>query len=1151
MLFIHRAERADRLVAALGDVLAEPQPDPLAPEVVAVHSRGIERWIAQELSERLGAGALGGDGVCAGIEFPFPGRLVQEAVARGSDVDPETDPWVPERLTWALLELVEDPTRRHVLGPLEAVVGGGDRSPDGPGRRFGAVRHVADLFDRYGVHRPDMVCRWRDGEDVGPDGATIDWGARWQPALWRAVRAMLDVPAFAERWDVAVGALRDDPTTVAHLPERLTLFGLTALPATYLQVVEALAAHRDVHLMLLHPSADLWARVARTVGDPAPSALPAREDDPTAELPRNPLLRSWGRDVREVQLLAPTGSGTRLLQHPGDDRPPATLLERLQHDVRADRHPGSLTGSARPRLDPDDRSVQLHDCHGRLRQVEVLRQAILHLLADTPDLEPRDIIVMCPDIEAFAPLITAVFGTTSTDADGDRRGHDAPPSLRVRLADRALLRTNPLLEVVGTLLELVDGRMTASSVMDLLTRAPVRRRFGLSTEDTDRIEEWITDLRVRWGFDAAHRVRHGLPPLDAHTWQAGIRRLLLGATMADEQWRTVGDVVPYDDVEGSDTAVAGRFVELLQRVSDALTALSAPRPAQAWRDAVVRAADRLTLPGVHDEWQRLQLHRLLDDLVREATVGGRASAVELTLPELRAALSERLAGRPSRTSHRTGDLTISTLVPMRSVPHRVVCLLGLDDGTFPRQVVPDGDDLLHRAPRVGDRDPRSEDRQLLLDALLAAQEHLVVTYAGRDERTNEPRPPAVPVDELRDAIDRTVATGTARPSDAVTIRHPLAEHDPRNFEPGGLDGWPGPTTPWGFDAAVQQAASARRRPSVPTPPFLHAPLPAVDEDVIDLDDLIAFLEHPVKAFVRRRLDVRLPSEEDEVTDAIPAELGNLDKWEVGRHLLDGQLSGHDTDRILAVLRASGVIPPGELATGALAEVEETVAAIIELSRRYGVTAHRSPDLDITVDLPDGRTLTGVVPGVDNGLVTNIGYSRVKAKYRLATWARFLAANAQEPHGGWGAVTGGRPPRGRSKAQVVRLLPLEGGPGAVAATARDHLQRLVDLYARGLRSPLPLYCETSAEMAAQLRKDDDPTRWADKRWETDRFMGFPKEDRDPYHLLVLGEQVPAAQLFTELCRDAEERSWAGDDRRVVAYAWRLWEPIVAAERTCTA
>ena len=1133
-------------MAALADLLREPLEDPLTPECIAVHSRGIERWIAQELSTRLGTGRLGADGIAANIDFPFPGRLVRRAVATASGTDGD-DPWLPERSTWPLLAILDDDPGHERLGPLRSHADGPSQS-DGLTRRLGAVRHVADLFDRYGVHRPEMVRAWRDGQDVNSDGEPLGPHHRWQAALWRELADRIGDPSFAERHGAAIEAIRADRDTL-ELPRRISLFGLTALPATYLQVLDAIAAHRDVHLLLLHPSAALWDQVSTTVASQPRATNPwARDEDPTAALAANNLLRSWGRDARELQLVAPT-AGT-VSHHPVDERG-RSLLHRIQADIRADRVPGGEDGDNRLELQPGDRSVQIHACHGRLRQVEVLRDAILHLLAEDATLELRDVIVMCPDIEGFASLITAVFGAEAATAADSSRSDSAPPALRVRLADRSLRRTNPVLDVVSTVLDLADGRVTASALLELLSRPPVRRRFALDDDDLEQLESWIDELHIRWGFDAEHRRDHGLPALAANTWEAGLRRLQLGMTMADEDGRILAGTVPFDGVEGRASGLAGRLAEFVARLRTATDQLRGPHSMGGWRDAITAASDALTLTDGENAWQRIHLDRVLDELVDEATAGGveGGAAIELTLPEVETLLADRLAGRASTTGHRTGSLTFSTLVPMRSVPHRVVCLLGLDDGAFPRQTVPDSDDLLLRSPRVGDRDPRSEDRQLLLDAVLAATDTLVVTYAGRDVRTNEPRPPAVPVDELLDVVDRTATTADGTPPrEQIVTPHPLTEHDPRNFEPGAIH----PAgRPWGFHPGTLAAAEAHRRDPQPPRPFLTQPLTAPTDDVIDLDDLIAFLEHPVRYFCRQQLDVRFTGDQDPISDRIPSALDGLEKWKIGEALLDAWRRGRDLEQTERLLAARGQLPPGDVGTDDLEDVKTWVDRITTLCTHRDVEPREQwGTIDVHVELPDGHVLDGIVTDLADWRLETISYSRVKPKTRIATWVRFLALSLAKPDAPWQALTAGRHPWKRGRAATYELPTLPGSPAAVADAARGHLQRLVELFQRGRCEPVPIYAATSNKIAENLHADNPADHYVHKEWETGTRPGaFPREDLDPYHVAVLGGQVPCSELFRDLCRDDEESSWADDERRIVAYAWRLWEPILRHERRC--
>ena len=488
-------------------------------------------------------------------------------MAAATGLDPAEDPWLPERMVWPLLEVVDAALEEPWLAELAAHVRRGHRFPAvAPPRR---------------PVRPLRAAPPGDGPRVGARGARAARDAAWQAELWRRLRERIGRPGPAERLAAALDRLRADPNVV-DLPPRLSLFGLTRLPAGHLDVLRALATARDVHLFLLHPSPALWERVS---GHPP---VVRRADDPTADLARNRLLASWGQDARELQLVLGEGAADH---HHAVAPPPDTLLGRIQAGVREDRPPPGppLPGEPDERapLAAGDRSVQVHACHGRARQVEVVRDAILHLLQDDPTLEPRDVIVMCPDVEALAPLIQATFGATEEAGEGS-------PDLRVRLADRSLRQTNPVLGVVAELLELADARLTASQVLGLADREPVRRRFGLDDDDLARLQDWATAAGVRWGLDAAHRAPFSLDALEAGTWKAGLDRLLVGVTMAEEGARLFGDVLPLDDVESGAIDLAGRVAELLDRLHAAVDALCEPQPVAAWAAAIGAAADALT-----------------------------------------------------------------------------------------------------------------------------------------------------------------------------------------------------------------------------------------------------------------------------------------------------------------------------------------------------------------------------------------------------------------------------------------------------------------------------------------------------------------------------------------------------------------------------
>ncbi|MGY4720339.1 exodeoxyribonuclease V subunit gamma [Naumannella huperziae] len=1102
-LFIHHGPDPTVLAGVLADLLVDPLPDPFAFEVVSVPSPGVERWLSQTLAARLGAGPAG-DGVAAGIDYRSLEKLITGAVDAGAGAD---DPWASDRLPWLVLQAMLAAREEDWFGTVQRHAWP-KQNPGG--RAWATADRIAGLFRGYAAQRPELIRRWRDGADAAADGTPLPADRVWQPRLFRLAAELAQAPDPVQRLTDAVAALRAKPAR-AGLPQRLAIFGPTRLSTDQLAVIDALAAHRAVHLFTPHASPAAW----RAIAELGPRPAGPRAADDSWRVVRNPLVNRLGRDARELQLRLATSTGVPLAHDlpvpdpPVPDPPvpdlltpdfPAgdaseTLLGRLQADLRADRapSPGAVA----------DTSIAIHRSHGPDRQVEVLREALLGLLADDPTLQPRDIVVMCPDIETFAPLISATFGLA--DGPGDHPGHQ----LRVRLADRSLVQLNPLLAVLAELLALADARAGLSQVLDLCAQPPVARAFGFTPDDLERLAELAEGAGVRWGLDAGHRSRFAMGGFGQNTWQAGLDRMLLGIAMDADGQHFLGTALPLGDVDSSDVALIGRLAELLARLRRICAELARPHDAAGWVAALRDALEQVSAVPSAESWQLAHAHATLAELAPP----GEASTSELTPSDVSAMLADAFRGRPSRANFRTGSLTMCTLTPMRSVPHRVVCLLGMDSDRFPRTVTPDGDDLLALDPWVGDRDPRSEDRQLLLDAIMATRQHLMIIHSGTSERTGERREPAIPVQELTDALQTMIGPdGLA----AITTDHPLQPFAPDNFrEP----------EPLSFDAlALTGARAAAAPPREPIDPWRATGLARTDPAaMVELSDLTAFYTHPAREFLRQRAGLSLWAQDDPPPDEIPVELDGLALWQIGDRMLTAALAGSDPDRVVAAEWRSGAVPPRNLGAPQLDRLRRDVIKVRDAALDLAQLPASSHQVLAAVG---ERQVFGVIPGVRGNDIVEVTFSGLGARHRIVAWLRLLALTVAEPGRPWRSVI-----IAKSGSRTVL------GPVA-RADARARLHDLLIVRDLGLRAPLPLPLTTAATYAEIAHTGREPgpddlrhawERDADEIW-TRWYAELGDLERPRAGREDAGNSEPGAR----------------ESRRMRALARRVWQPLLDAE-----
>ncbi len=995
---VHVADRLEVLADALGALLERPRADPFEMDMVCVPTPGVQRWVAQRLSQRLGA--VTGDGVCAGVDFASLTAVCDRVLAAKADGSADELPWGRERLVWAVLRAFDTSAGEDWFAPVRDHLAGGDEAR--PGRRYATARRLAALYVRWLTWRPSDLEAWlHDGTD------------HWQARLWRVIAAEIGDRNPFEAMRAAVARIAADPTGIP-VPSTLHVLAPNRVPPLVMDVVTALAQHRTVHV---------W--------------LPAASAGPLASLAavRRRQLADWTARAAEVATL---------------DRAvmPMTLLESLQSSAAM-----PAESSAEPPA--GDGTVEIHVSHGPERQVEILRDILVDALARDTALEPRDIVVLTPDLETYGPLVRArcTLGALAP-ADLLHPVH----GIRVGVADRSQREVNPVLDVLMRVLRLATSRASVSELQDLIATGPVGRRFGLTGSDTvERIGRMLSESGVRWGMDQGTRRRFGVTVVQ-NTWQAGLNRLLVGLTMSERDLVALGNAFPYDVLDSQDVSLVGSLAELMGRLRAAADEFATPATPPEWVERFRRVlfgapdTDGVMVGGLvsvaaADGWQTSHAQAQLSQIAFDAG----PDAPELAIGDITALVADRLQGLLPRSALFTGQLTVTSLDALPTVPHDVVVVVGLDDQSFPRPVVSDGDDVLGVSP--AESNPALDDRQAFLDALTSARKRFVVVYRGRDTRTNEPVPPPVPVQDLRQACRGR----------HVELDHSLQPFDVGSFVPGA---------PVSYDRSAARAAIAlvrgRSREAAPARNRLDLDgiLPSAPDADVDLDELVDCLSNPWGYFQKRRLNVSTWTEERR-TDEIPIDTSGLDLWRLKNTMLEQRLAGHSRDQVELAERLRGGVPPANLGSVAVREaslgVDQTLAAV----ERYQSGAERIIDVEIAAA---DTVVVGRVRVHGSTIVTPItGF--MKGRHFLRPWVHLVALAATDPSDTWRAVV-------MNDRKTVVITP---PPDPVTV-----LSLLVRLQREALQSLVPLPADVGhAWVAGELRSPEAAESQARKEFGYDK------------------------------------------------------------------
>lgn len=889
---------------------AAPGASLLEPDTVLIPQPAMRRWLQATLAER--------HGVVANIRFLAPGEFVREVL--DANVAGASDDLDTSALHWRLYAALHDDAllSRPALAQIARHLDDGTESPRNRDalKAWTLAGELAAVFEKYQAWRREWLLRWEAGAD--PDDP--------QALLWRAVASGKSYRArrIQQYLDRFEGAGKPLPQ---GLPSRLFAFATLNVSPDVLRVIATQARVGTTHFYMPTPTEKYWGdlpslrqRLREGEGDP----LAAASGD-------NRLLQAWGAAGRDFvavlgsyEIVHPSGE-IPAYADPQDRAGPAladgglsdSLLRRLQSDLFHRLPPPAITPTpddARallpaPRL--DDPSLQIHACHTPLRELQVLHDRLRALLEDErfqPPLQPRDIAVLAPDIDRYAPYIQAVFGA---GADAER--------IPYALADTSPLAAEPLAEVFIRLLALPISRFGLSEILDLLSSPPIAESAGLDAPALERLRVWLHDAGARWALDARHRVQHDAPADDACTWQFALDRLLLGYATGAEDDIVLDDerrVAPMPRLEGSSLDVLDTLVRLLRVLALQQRVLSEAMSPDAWRERLLALLAALVPDRPGDGNGQRALERLRA-LIQAFADQARAAGVDQPVPAdvVRHHFATVLAEADTRAPLLSGGISFGRMVPMRLLPFRVICVLGMNDGDYPRRDPGAGLNRLTAAiaagqRRPGDRSLREDDRFLFLQLFAAAQDVFYLSYIGADPADGSVREPSVLVSELLDEAARQHADPRAA-AKALVLHHPL-----QPFAPGAF-GSPSEPRHFSYRRQWHPAAGAFAGTRHPLPPWFTAPLapmPAEAGTVVTLDQLRRFLLAPAAFFLEQRLGVRSADVDVVADDREPLLLPShgLERHALQHAVFDAVLQDDDRTQMYSRLRARALLPSGAI-----------------------------------------------------------------------------------------------------------------------------------------------------------------------------------------------------------------------------------------------
>ncbi|AFJ02289.1 Exodeoxyribonuclease V gamma chain [Methylophaga frappieri] len=1053
MLNIVYSNNTQNLASHLAQQVLKAPLSPFEQETILVQSNKLSRWLTLFLAQQ--------HGIAANLVFPFPSAYIWSVFRQLWPDIPLDSPYSKSALVWRIYALL--PRYSDVAGFESVSTYLGETNE--PLKRYQLAERLADNFDQYLMFRPDWIRQWEKGQTDN-----------WQSQLWYALTEHDTEPKHrAYLLEKLHDKLKNSNTPPEGLPQRLHLFGLTALPPVYLQTFTLLARYIDITIYTLSPSEYYWGELIETKQhhrvalQQSPDAVPYEPD--------HPLLASLGKQgmtfFRQLQEIE--HQSISYFEPPESGQ----MLAELQADMY-----WLTVAEKSPVIETDD-SIMVHSCHSPMREMEVLYDQLLAMFERDPDLSPADIVVMTPDIGVYAPWIEAVFGS----AKGDQ-------FIPFSITDYQSQSESQLIQTFLSLLQLPSSRLDVEMVLSALACPAVQKQFLLDETAIEWVRTWCRHTHIRWGFDQQDKQRLNLPATDANTWRAGLNRLMLGfampLTVPNQPVRLFDGELGLDGIQGEKATVAAALCAFIEKLNLWREVLDKPQTILDWHSHLNHCLDTFFDTSGRDEQQLdaelMAVRKQLDKLLESADQASFADEVGIEL--MHSWLSSHLEELNGAERFMGYGVTFCGMVPVRSIPFDVVCLVGMNDADFPRRQPGLSFDLLTQDHREGDRSRREDDRYLFLEAILSAKKRLYLSYVGASIVDNNDIPPSVLLSDFQDFLSMRFETQSGGDIlDQIKTKHPLQPFSYRYFD--------------GMDDKLFSFNASQCPPQIVSPKadWFASPLPEAEESWrhISVDQLARFFAHPAKFLLRERLHIQLQPDEQVLETREPFQLDGLSSWQLRQELLEVNLASAPVAAYRDIVRAKGVLPHGYIGD---AWFDQEVDKVMDFSERLEQLRSESVAFTLPFEFCVERfQLEGQLEAVTEQGLLRYRLAKLKGKDVMAAWLDHLVLNHLHPEG-IALET-----RLITEDNMLHFLPVNN--------VTPVLNKLLDYYWQGCHQPLKFFDKASLAYFRGViaGKGDAAIEQARKVWSSGNLHVTSEQD-DPYYQLLYPDS-PLDDLFTEI------------------------------------